>query len=130
MNKKSVFVLTAALLLGAAILTSRAQSTGTKDIPPDVVKVFKEQCTHCHSGLLAPKGLNLGASKIASAIDAPSKEMPALKLIDTANPEAGYLLKKIEGAEGIGGVKMPKGREMPAADLQVLKAWLLSLKAK
>jgi len=128
MKRTFVLILAGLVVLGLAMASGRAQSPGAKDIPPDVAQVFQKQCAGCHSGLLAPKGLKLSPSKIAKAIDAPSKEMPQFKLIDTASPESGYLLKKITGAEGIGGVKMPKGRELAAADLEILKAWLLGLK--
>lgn len=130
MKRIPVLILTAALLLAGGILTCRAQSAAAKDVPPDVAKAFDKQCAGCHSGMFAPKGLKLSPSKIAAAINAPSKEMPKLKLIDTADPEAGYILKKIQGAEGIAGVKMPKEREMPAADFELIKGWLLGLKAK
>jgi len=130
MKRIPALVLMAALLLAAGILAGQAQSSGAKDIPANVVEVFKKHCTSCHAGPGAPKGLNLVASKIAMAIDAPSKELPEFKIIDTAKPEAGYMLKKLEGAEGIAGVKMPKGRTLAPADLEVLKAWLLGLKAK
>jgi mono/diheme cytochrome c family protein len=130
MKRMPVLILTAALLLAVGILAGRAQSAAATDIPANVAQTFDKQCAGCHSGMFAPKGLKLSPSKIAAAIDAPSKEVPTLKLIDTANPEAGYILKKIEGAEGIAGVKMPKGRDLAPADLEVLKAWLLGLKAK
>ena len=130
MKRSGTIALVACFILGSACLSARSESPGPKDIPPDVAKTFDKQCAGCHSGMFAPKGLKLGPSKIAAAIDAPSKEMPKLKLIDTANPGESYLLKKIEGAEGIAGVKMPKEREMPAADLELIKGWILGLKAK
>ncbi len=130
MRKAAMLAFAAILVLGTAFVAARAQGQGAKSVPPDVAKVFDKQCAGCHSGMFAPKGLKLGPSKIAGVLDAPSKEMPKLKLIDTADPEASYVLKKIEGAEGIAGVKMPKGREMPAEDLGLIKAWILGLKAK
>jgi len=130
MKKIGSLVMAGLVLGGAGILSALAQGTVAKDIPSEVAKAFDKQCAGCHSGLFAPKGLKLSPSKIASAIDAPSKEMPKLKLIDTADPAASYLLKKIEGAADISGVKMPKGRELAAADFELIKAWLLGLKAK
>jgi hypothetical protein len=121
-------IFTGLLLLGLGMASGRAQSPGAKDIPPDVVQVIKKHCATCHTGPNPPKGLSLIPSKIAAAIDAPSREVFELKIIDTANPDAGYMLKKIMGAEGITGAKMPKGRTLPAADLEILKAWLLGLK--
>jgi hypothetical protein len=130
MRRALSLIVAGLVLLGLGMTSGRAQSAGAKDIPPNVIEVFKKHCTSCHAGPGAPKGLNLIASKIALAINATSKELPDLKIIDTAKPEAGYMLKKLEGAAGISGAKMPKGRTLAPADLEILKGWLLGLKAK
>ena len=129
--KRAPVLILAGLVLGSLVTKSaRAQSPGAKDIPPDVVRVIKKHCATCHTGPNPPKGLSLIPSRIAGAIDARSAEMPQLKIIDTADPEAGYMLKKIMGAPDIKDAKMPRGRHMPEADLEILKAWLLGLKTK
>lgn len=112
--------------LGTALAQAKAQ-TG-KDIPANVIEIFKKNCVGCHTGQRPPKGLSLISSKVADAINAPSTEKPALKLIDTANPEASYLLKKILGASDITGSRMPRGKHMAEADIETLKAWILGLK--
>jgi mono/diheme cytochrome c family protein len=112
--------------VGTALAQANAQ-TG-KDIPANVIEIFKKNCAGCHTGQRPPKGLSLIPSKVADAINAPSAEKPALKLIDTANPEASYLLKKILGARDITGSRMPRGKHMAEADIEVLKAWILGLK--
>jgi hypothetical protein len=74
--------------------------------------------------------LKLSAGHAAAAIGAPSKEAPALKIIDPADPGSSYLLKKVEGAAGIQGKKMPPGKTLAEADLKTLKDWILGLKAR
>lgn len=113
--------------LGTALAQAKAQ-TG-KDIPANVIEIFKKNCTGCHTGERPPKGLSLIPSKVANVINAPSTEKPALKLIDTADPEASYILKKITGASDITGNRMPRGkRPLAQADIDAIKAWIVSLK--
>lgn len=128
--KKMGIVILAAVALAAGAALAQSKNPAAKDIPANVLEIFKKSCAGCHSGLLAPKGLKLVPGKFASAIDAKSKELPALKIIDTANPESSYLLMKIEGASSIKGKRMPAGGVLADADLQTLKAWILGLKAK
>jgi mono/diheme cytochrome c family protein len=119
-----------AVVLGLAAAVAQAQKPPVRDIPANILEIFKKNCTGCHTGQRPPKGLSLIPSKVALAIDAPSTEMPKLKIIDSAEPESSYLLKKIEGASDIQGARMPRGRHMADADRETLKAWILGLKAK
>jgi hypothetical protein len=128
MKKTCFFILAALLLSGIGMAQSQVKSKPAKEIPDNVVKIIRKHCAICHTGQRPPKGLSLIPAKIASAIDAPSAEVPTLSIIDTANPEASYMLKKIEGASDITGSKMPKGRHLAEADLEVLKAWILGFK--
>jgi mono/diheme cytochrome c family protein len=129
--KRTVALLISALMVASAGLAlAQAQNAPAKEVPANILDVFKRNCAGCHSGLLAPKGLRLVAGKLASAIDARSKEEPTLKIINMADGGSSYLLKKIEGASGIQGKKMPVGKTLSDADLQALKAWILGLKAK
>jgi mono/diheme cytochrome c family protein len=128
--KKTAFVLCALLAFsGLAAALSQAQPQSAKDVPANVLEIIKKRCSGCHWGQSPSKGLNLEPGKIQAVIDAPSKELPALKIIDTADPEASYLLKKVQGGSGIKGGRMPRfGKKLPAADIEILKAWILGLK--
>jgi mono/diheme cytochrome c family protein len=130
--KKTVFVLCIVLAFsGLAAALPQAQEQSAKDVPANVLEIIKKRCSGCHWGKSPSKGLNLEPGRIQAAIDAPSKEMPAMKIIDTADPEASYLLKKVQGAGDIKGSRMPRfGKKLPAADTEILKAWLTSLKNK
>ncbi len=127
--KRIVFLLCVVLALsGLGMALSQPKAQTGKDVPANVIEIFKKNCIGCHTGQRPPKGLSLIPSKVADAINAPSTEKPALKLIDTANPEASYLLKKILGASDITGSRMPRGKHMAEADIETLKAWILGLK--
>jgi mono/diheme cytochrome c family protein len=98
------------------------------EIPEGVKSVFQKRCASCHKGVGAPKGLSWETDKIAKALDAASREVPGLKIIDTKMPEASYLLKKVRRESGIAGKPMPPGKALAAEELQALEAWIAGLK--
>lgn len=120
--KRSGFVLLGCLAIAAA--AGRAQDK----VPADVVSFFAKRCVDCHKGKFPPRGLSWEAKKIEAAIDAPSREAPELKIIDTASPEASYVLKKVRGEAGIKGGRMPLGKSLDASEIKVLEDWIRSLK--
>ncbi len=98
----------------------------------EVKAVFQKNCAVCHKGKFPPRNLNLEPGSLpASVVDVPSTEQADLRLVDTAAPESSYLLKKIRGAEGISGKRMPPpSRPAPTADeLAVIESWIMGLKA-
>ena len=97
MKKAALLMCTVVILAGLAAALSQATKEPAPVIPSNVVEILKKNCAGCHTGQRPPAGLSLIASKIAAAFNAPSAEKPALKLIDTANPEASYLLKRFRG---------------------------------
>lgn len=96
-------------------------------IPGNVVSLFQKRCAVCHKGKTPPQGLSFEPTQIAAAIDAPSREMPDLKIIDTAAPEASYILKKVRRESGIKGKPMPPPKALEADELKVLETWVLGL---
>ena len=96
-------------------------------IPGDVASLFQKRCAMCHKGKTPPQGLNWEPGRIAEAIDRPSAEVPELKIIDTATPEASYILKKIR-REGHKGKPMPPLKALDTDELQLLETWILGLK--
>jgi hypothetical protein len=114
--------------LGAALPSATAQASFT--VPANVAAVLEKRCVECHEGAEAAMGLSLEPAKISEAVNAPSKEIPSLKIIDTADPEASYLLKKILGSRDISGSKMPRLRRMSREDVEILQAWILGLKKR
>lgn len=97
-------------------------------VPDNVVSLFQKRCAVCHKGKTPPQGLSFEPARIAAVIGAPSKERPDLKIIDPADPGSSYLLKKIQGAAGIKGSRMPPPRALDPEEIKVLETWILGLK--
>jgi len=109
-------------------LAAAAGAWAQEKIPGDVVSLFQKRCVACHQGKSAVEGLSWEPAKIAAAINAPSREMPDLKIIDTASPESSYLLKKVRGDSGIQGTRMPPTGALSAEEIKLLETWVQGLK--
>ena len=87
--------------------------------------VFTPACTGCHAGAAAPLGLRLdeGAS-YALLVNAPSVEVPALQRVQPGNPDASYLIQKLEGTAAVGGRMPLNGPPLPAETIAVVRQWI------
>ena len=94
-----------------------------------VEAILQRHCAACHGGSAPKAGLNLEAGEwFAAVVNVPSEEQPEFKLIDPRLPDRSYLLRKVVGAPGIDGGRMPlKGEPLSRADLDTLTAWTQSL---
>src|SRR5262245_22384580 len=87
--------------------------------------VFTPICATCHSGAAAPLGLRLDAgASYAMLVNAPSVEAPALNRITPGNPDASYLIHKIEGTAAAGGRMPLGGPALPAETIAVIRQWI------
>jgi hypothetical protein len=88
-------------------------------------KVFTPICTTCHSGAAAPLGLRLdeGAS-YAMLVNSPSAEAPSLNRVTPGNPDASYLIQKIEGTAMAGGRMPLGGPALPAETIAIIRQWI------
>src|SRR6188768_508197 len=69
--------------------------------------IFTPICTACHIGANAPQGMRLdAANSYAMIVGVPSNEVPGLMRINPGNPDASYLVQKIQG-NAAQGVRMP-----------------------
>jgi hypothetical protein len=87
--------------------------------------VFTPVCTGCHAGAAAPLGLRLeeGAS-YALLVNAPSVEVPDLRRVQPGNPNASYLIQKLEGTAARGG-RMPLNQPaLPPETIAVIRQWI------
>jgi hypothetical protein len=87
--------------------------------------VFTPACTGCHSGAQAPLGLRLdeGAS-FAMLVGTPSVEVPSLNRVQPGNPDASYLIRKLEGTATV-GARMPlNAPPLPAETIVVIRQWI------
>ena len=87
--------------------------------------VFTPVCTGCHAGAAAPLGLRLdeGAS-YALLVNAPSAEVPALQRVQPGNPDASYLIQKLEGTADVGGRMPLNGPALPQSTIAVIRQWI------
>ena len=89
--------------------------------------IFTPACatSGCHSGPGAPDGLDLSAgSAYADIVNVASVQMPNLRRIRPGNPDASYLVRKIEGI-GIVANRMPLGGPpLSAQQIDLIRQWV------
>jgi len=73
--------------------------------------IFGAICINCHTGSNAPRGLRLDSEENSYAflVGHAADEVPELMRVDPGNPDASYIVRKLEGAAGIVGGRMPLG---------------------
>lgn len=92
--------------------------------------VFGSICSLCHAGASAPLGLDWSsAAHICGNVAHQSVEISTMKEIATGNPDASYMIWKIQGAGPTGqpivGGQMPLGlTPLPAATIQNMRDWV------
>ncbi len=117
---------TMTIVLGLFFVATLVAGAADK-VPAGVVSLFQKKCAVCHKGKMPPQGLSWEPARIAEALDRPSREVPELKIIDTASPEASYILKKVRRGAGIKGKPMPPPKALAAEELKLLETWVLGL---
>lgn len=87
--------------------------------------IFTPICTGCHAGANAPAGLRLesGAS-YALLVGVASTEVPAVMRVSPGNPDASYLVQKIEGTAAVGGRMPLGGPPLSAANIALVREWI------
>jgi hypothetical protein len=88
--------------------------------------IFTPICTACHIGANAPQGLRLdAANSYAMIVNVASSEVPGLMRINPGNPDASYLVQKIQGTAAQ-GVRMPaNGPPYLAQDqIDLVRRWV------
>jgi hypothetical protein len=88
--------------------------------------VFTPICTACHAGANAPLGLQLEAGvSYAQLVGVPSVENSDLLRVAPGDPDASYLVHKIEGRPEA-GPRMPlDGPPLPQATIDVIRQWIV-----
>jgi hypothetical protein len=87
--------------------------------------IFTPLCTTCHAGGAAPLGLRLepGVS-YAMLVTVASVEVPELARVSPGNPDASYLVHKIEGRAAV-GARMPLGGPpLPQTSIDNVRQWI------
>jgi len=88
--------------------------------------VFGPHCLRCHSGTSAPQGLRLddAGTSYANLVNVRSSQMPLQLRVAPGDPDASYLIDKLEGTQLL-GTQMPQGAApLPAEDIAVIREWI------
>jgi hypothetical protein len=88
--------------------------------------VFTPICSQCHIGASAPEGLQLDAAHSYNLlVGVPSNEQPSLLRVNPGDPNDSYMVRKIEGAQGISGGQMPLGETpLPQGTIDAIRQWI------
>ena len=91
--------------------------------------IFTPICSGCHTGgggsLPSSMNLSNAAASFAALVGVASTEQPAVLRVSPGDPDASYLVRKIEGAAGITGARMPLGgAPLDAATIANVRTWI------
>ncbi len=89
--------------------------------------IFGAICTNCHTGSNAPRGLRLDSEENSYAflVNRAADEVPELMRVNTGNPDASYIIRKLEGASGIVGGRMPLGGPyLTQTQINTVRDWI------
>jgi hypothetical protein len=102
---------------GSGVLTANFQSIQDH--------VFTPVCTVCHAGGAAPQGLRLdAANSYAMLVGKPSTEASSVLRVAPGNPDASYVIQKLEGHAAV-GARMPLGGPyLDSATINVIRQWI------
>lgn len=87
--------------------------------------VFTPLCTSCHSGFFAPHRLRLDErNSYRLLVGMQSAEVPSLQRVKSGDPNASYLVQKLEG-HAAEGIRMPAGGPALSAEaLALIRHWI------
>ena len=88
--------------------------------------IFTAICTQCHTGSAAPEGMALDAGVARqNIVGVPSNQIPGLLRVNPGKPDSSYIVWKIEGRDGIGGLRMPRNLPPLSADqIAAIRQWI------
>ena len=84
-------------------------------------------CVTCHTGRNPFAPMNLGAATAyAQLVNVASVERPSLRRVNPGNPDASYLIHKLEGGPNILGARMPfgVGPFLTNGQILVIRRWI------
>jgi hypothetical protein len=127
---------TAAVSLGGCAGDGTGLDANGRPLPPGPLPnsdfqeiqdtIFTPICSVCHSGANAPQGLRLDAgNSYALLVNVASAEVPGTLRVNPGNPNASYLVQKIEGTAAV-GVRMPANGPpyLPQDRIDLVRRWI------
>jgi mono/diheme cytochrome c family protein len=105
------------------VVTVTAATTAT--LTAIQAQIFTPICSSCHP---PNQGMDLRAGHtFASIVGENSSEQPSLQRVKPGDPDNSYLYRKVTGAAGITGARMPfGGPPLSAAQIQLIHDWILA----
>lgn len=87
--------------------------------------VFTPLCTVCHAGASAPVGLKLDeANSYSMLVGVESNQAPGTLRVDPGNPDASYIIAKLEGSAAVGGQMPLGGPSLPQSSIDLIRQWI------
>jgi mono/diheme cytochrome c family protein len=88
-------------------------------------QIFTPICSVCHP---PNQGMDLRqANAYANIVGVPSTEQPTVMRVKPGDPDNSYLYRKITGAPGISGARMPFGGPfLSDAQIKLIHDWILA----
>ncbi|MBM0104674.1 CHRD domain-containing protein [Steroidobacter sp. S1-65] len=110
-------------------LSTEAEAPAAVTLTQLQTTIFTPSCAGCHTGggssLPASMNLSNAAATHAAIVGVASTEQPSLQRVTPGNPDASYLVRKIEGGPSITGARMPLGgAPLDAALIADVRAWI------
>ncbi len=93
-------------------------------------QVFGPICSVCHTGPTSgnlPSGMNLStaADSYGALVNMTSIQQGSLLRVNPGDPDASYLIRKLEGGPGITGSRMPQGGPfLSQATIDKIREWI------
>jgi hypothetical protein len=88
----------------------------------------RRACVTCHTGRIPNISINFssGVDSYALLVNVPSRQRPNLMLVAPGNPDASYLIQKLEGSAGIAGLRMPLSGPpyLTEGQIRVIRRWI------
>ena len=95
-------------------------------LPMVQTQIFTPICTLCHGGVVPDAGLNLQQGmSFANLVNVPSTQTNLLRVVP-GDPEASYLIHKLEGRASIVGHRMPPPPFLSNAEIALVRGWILA----
>ena len=141
MKRSVLFFAAAALVLSVGCDESLRDFAGpTPNLEPTFSSIQRDifsardvagraACTECHNvdGAILANNLNLtGPTAYVALVNAPSTGKPSAIRVVPGDPDASYLVQKIEGAPGIVGERMPRtgGPFLTPGQIAIIRRWI------
>lgn len=87
--------------------------------------VFNPSCIVCHAGAAAPLGLRLDKdNSFTHLVGVSSRQDGSLLRVDPGDPDASYLIRKLEGSASTGEQMPVGGPPIPQATIDVIRLWI------